>query len=195
MNNYEILILNSNYNYIIQGDNIVTTINSKKSNEFDIDIFKMNSYTSYKGIKNKYIYRLLLNNKINIFKSSWQSNLKYLKGYVYFMRSIRDIPEGPIKIGETKNIVKRFKEISNMSDGSLEILSLTFGDQNKEYKIHNTFKKYQLYRYTMNELTKNAKKPHNGIRKLEWFRPVNEIIKYANNIGNNISDTEGVIVI
>jgi len=82
-------------------------------------------------------------------------------GFVYFIYD-----KSNIKIGFTKNIKKRIKELQTSNSNKLVLLGYFIGDMNKEQELHNQFKNYQILN--------------------EWFRPDQKLIDYINE--NNIMD-------
>ena len=65
--------------------------------------------------------------------------------------------QGPIKIGHTKNIKKRFANIQNMNPFALELVATKSGTKSLEKFLHKKFKERQ-----------------HG----EWFTPTPQLLKY-----------------
>ena len=81
--------------------------------------------------------------------------------FVYFIYD-----NSNIKIGFTKNIKKRMKELQTSNSNKLMLLGYINGDINKEQFLHNQFKNYQILN--------------------EWFKPDQALIDYINE--NNVMD-------
>lgn len=74
---------------------------------------------------------------------------------IYF---IQPIDGGPIKIGRTNYIQRRFSELQNAASQELKILGVTEGHAKEEYDLHLLFSSAKLHG--------------------EWFEPIPELVEY-----------------
>jgi len=92
-------------------------------------------------------------------KSEWM-------GFVYFIQSGNN---GAIKIGYTKDVDRRIKELQTSNPEKLNLLLKVGAEPNDEKVMHDKFKKYCI--------------------NLEWYSPSDELIKFIRKFqsyGSNI---------
>lgn len=77
---------------------------------------------------------------------------------VYFIST----KNGPIKIGYTKKLLARFKNIQSCNSEPLEVLGVLFGGEEKETLIHDMFADHKI----------------SG----EWFRRSDELLSFIRDV-------------
>ncbi len=79
------------------------------------------------------------------------------ESFVYFIQE-KDIKNGPIKIGYSKNPEERLKQLQNSNFRKLKLLFKYKAGKEEESKLHKKFEEYRLYG--------------------EWFESNSEIMKF-----------------
>ncbi len=91
------------------------------------------------------------------------------KEIVYFIQTITELKNNPIKIGTTKNLHKRLGKFNTDSPFELKVLGVIEGGTKKETELHILFDHLRI--------------------KGEWFRPENELINWIeNNTHENLTN-------
>jgi hypothetical protein len=78
---------------------------------------------------------------------------------VYFIQGMKG---GPIKIGHSRDVEKRIKELQTGFPTKLIVLALLPGSRSTEASLHRRFKKYRLHG--------------------EWFSPAPELLEYIRSV-------------
>lgn len=78
-------------------------------------------------------------------------------GFIYFIKPVD--AEGPIKIGFTENVAKRFAAIQSCSPLPLELIGYFAGEGRHETILHRLFREQRSH--------------------LEWFHPSPELVAFA----------------
>jgi predicted GIY-YIG superfamily endonuclease len=82
---------------------------------------------------------------------------------LYFLQAGED---GPIKIGITKNVEKRIKQLEKEAPYEMKIIATYPGNRDVEKMVHRRFIKFRI----------------SNIRCKEWFKPEEELLFWMDNI-------------
>ena len=88
-----------------------------------------------------------------------------MEQFIYFIQAGE---KGPIKIGTTRLLIKRYITLQTGNHEKLTLLRVVKGDRKQETHLHKTFRKHQL--------------------RGEWYWPCQDVVDYINSLPPTISD-------